>query len=124
MKLDEKQKKRLRKESVDFRIYDAINTYGIKETASLLQTFLNGDEIDLGMDEGFIVSMFIGWWNMDIENEMRKDKIIIANFIAYSQSKWEKTKSTIWWLNNNKDIKVEKEKIEDVKKTWKKFSDL
>lgn len=118
VELTGKIKKWLKNNNMNYRIYDTINTYGIKETRSLLMNFLSGEAESLGDDEGFIISMFIGYYN---QSELEDEEAIVSMFIGYTQYKWERTRDSLYWLEKEDDDKGEGS---GPRTRFKKFSDV
>jgi hypothetical protein len=69
----------------DDNIFKAINSLSIDETKKLLNNFLSGDGQKLTVDEGLILSAFMGYYNLHKLNDgLYDDAHIISNFINYS----------------------------------------
>jgi hypothetical protein len=80
------QKKKNNKNN-SIELCDAINRIGITPTKELILNFLNNGEMTLGGDEGLVLAIFMGYY--DISPQINNEAIIsqFINFAFYKKDK-------------------------------------
>lgn len=80
------QKKKNNKNN-SIQLCDAMNRIGITPTKELILNFLNNGEMILDGDEGLILAMFIGYYDMSPQTN---NEAIISQFINFAFYKKDK----------------------------------